>query len=135
MRFFFNLFLFLFLFLCFRVEFFFFFDSFSLSFSPSFSPPLPFLLFFFTMQDLVLDEKIRDWAVIPVALVMLLVGVWRHYLSLYLDSSASASLHDVCEGFVVVVVFLFFFLFFFFFFFFLSFPFLFFLFLFFHQKS
>uniref|UniRef100_A0A7S4UVR3 ER membrane protein complex subunit 3 n=1 Tax=Paramoeba aestuarina TaxID=180227 RepID=A0A7S4UVR3_9EUKA len=50
------------------------------------------------MQDLVLDEKIRDWAVIPVALVMLLVGVWRHYLSVYLDSSASASLHDVCEG-------------------------------------
>ena len=55
--------------------------------------------FSFAMQDLVLDEKIRDWAVIPVALVMLLIGVWRHYLSLYLDSKQAASLHDVCEGF------------------------------------
>ncbi|WWC91254.1 uncharacterized protein L201_006197 [Kwoniella dendrophila CBS 6074] len=37
-------------------------------------------------QDLYLDPSIRDWVLIPITLIMVLVGVLRHYVTLLLNS-------------------------------------------------
>ncbi|WVR09076.1 hypothetical protein IAU60_006137 [Kwoniella sp. DSM 27419] len=38
-------------------------------------------------QDLYLDPSIRDWVLIPITLIMVLVGVLRHYVTLLLNSA------------------------------------------------
>ena len=37
--------------------------------------------------DLVLDPSLRDWVLFPILLVMILVGIFRHYITLLLQSS------------------------------------------------
>lgn len=39
------------------------------------------------IPDLVLDPKLREWVLFPILLVMILVGVLRHYLTILLQSS------------------------------------------------
>ncbi|WVQ81262.1 hypothetical protein IAT38_003385 [Cryptococcus sp. DSM 104549] len=38
-------------------------------------------------QDLYLDPSIRDWVLIPITLIMLLVGILRHYVTQLLNSA------------------------------------------------
>ncbi|KIR26668.1 hypothetical protein I307_02016 [Cryptococcus deuterogattii 99/473] len=38
-------------------------------------------------QDLYLDPSIRDWVLVPITLIMLLVGVLRHYVTQFLNSA------------------------------------------------
>ncbi|KAK9236747.1 integral membrane protein DUF106-domain-containing protein [Lipomyces kononenkoae] len=39
-----------------------------------------------TVPDLVLDPSLRDWVLFPILLVMILVGILRHYITLLLQS-------------------------------------------------
>lgn len=41
------------------------------------------------MQDLVLDAAIRNWVLIPIVVITLLVTVARHYLMIMMQSDAS----------------------------------------------
>lgn len=34
-------------------------------------------------MELIFDERIRNWALIPLVLMMFLVGLFRHYLQQY----------------------------------------------------
>ncbi|WOO84955.1 ER membrane protein complex subunit 3 [Vanrija pseudolonga] len=38
-------------------------------------------------QDLYLDPSIRDWVLVPITLIMVLVGLLRHYVTLLLNSA------------------------------------------------
>ncbi|RSH95269.1 ER membrane complex subunit 3 [Saitozyma podzolica] len=38
-------------------------------------------------QDLYLDPSIRDWVLVPITLIMVLVGILRHYVTVLLNSS------------------------------------------------
>ena len=39
-----------------------------------------------TMQELLLDPAIRDWVLLPITILMILIGIFRHELTLYLQS-------------------------------------------------
>lgn len=41
-------------------------------------------------QPLILDPAIRDWVLIPIMVVMVLIGVLRHYLTQLLELSSSS---------------------------------------------
>lgn len=34
-------------------------------------------------MDLLIDQRIRDWVLLPLVLMMLMVGLFRHYLTQY----------------------------------------------------
>lgn len=53
-------------------------------------------------EDLVLDTAIRDWVLIPLSVVMVLIGVLRYFVSKLMRSSQAADAKVVKEGQVVV---------------------------------
>lgn len=53
-------------------------------------------------NDLVLDTAIRDWVLVPLSLVMVLIGVLRHFVSKLLRSTNTPDLKAVKEGQLVV---------------------------------
>eukprot|EP00249_Psilotum_nudum_P005780 c19205_g1_i1 orf=201-953(+) len=48
--------------------------------------------------DLVLDTAIRDWVLVPLSLVMVLIGVLRHFVAKLMHSSQTPDLKAVKEG-------------------------------------
>ncbi|AES61191.1 putative integral membrane protein EMC3/TMCO1 [Medicago truncatula] len=53
-------------------------------------------------EDLVLDTAIRDWVLIPLSVVMVLIGVLRHIVSKLLRSSQTPDIKIVREGQVML---------------------------------
>ncbi|CAN6472124.1 unnamed protein product [Victoria cruziana] len=53
-------------------------------------------------EDLVLDTAIRDWVLIPLSVVMVLIGVLRHFVSKLLRSSQPPDVKMLKEGQVVL---------------------------------
>lgn len=51
-------------------------------------------------EDLVLDTAIRDWVLIPLSVVMVLIGVLRYFVSKLMNSFQLPDLKIVKEGFV-----------------------------------
>lgn|ERR1711920_64733 len=47
------------------------------------------------MGDLILDPSIRDWVVLPMVLVMVLVGLVRHYATLLMKSTPKSELNTL----------------------------------------
>ena len=48
-------------------------------------------------DDLVLDSRIRDWVLLPIALVMFLIAILRNNISLLLHSERKPELQKVQE--------------------------------------
>jgi NADH:ubiquinone oxidoreductase subunit 3 (subunit A) len=48
-------------------------------------------------EDLVLDSRIRDWVLLPIALVMFLIAILRNNISLLLHSERKPELQKVQE--------------------------------------
>uniref|UniRef100_A0A175YN23 ER membrane protein complex subunit 3 n=1 Tax=Daucus carota subsp. sativus TaxID=79200 RepID=A0A175YN23_DAUCS len=53
-------------------------------------------------EDLVLDTAIRNWVLIPLSVVMVLIGVLRYFVSKLMRSSQNPDLKIVKEGQVIV---------------------------------
>ncbi|KAK9155433.1 hypothetical protein Sjap_002913 [Stephania japonica] len=53
-------------------------------------------------EELVLDTAIRDWVLIPLSVVMVLIGVLRHFVSKLMRSNQTLDAKMVKEGQVVV---------------------------------
>lgn len=53
-------------------------------------------------NDLVLDTAIRDWVLVPLSLVMVLIGVLRHFVAKLMRSSSTPDVKAVKEGQVVM---------------------------------
>ncbi|GAU20550.1 hypothetical protein TSUD_32970 [Trifolium subterraneum] len=53
-------------------------------------------------EDLVLDTAIRDWVLIPLSVVMVLIGVLRHIVSKLMRSSQTPDAKIVREGQVML---------------------------------
>jgi hypothetical protein len=51
-------------------------------------------------QELYLDPAIRDWVLIPIMLIMVFVGVLRHYVTLMLQSTPKPNLKALREKYV-----------------------------------
>ena len=51
-------------------------------------------------EDLVLDTAIRNWVLIPLSVVMVLIGVLRYFVSKLMRSSQNPDLKIVKEGYV-----------------------------------
>jgi hypothetical protein len=51
-------------------------------------------------DDLVLDSRIRDWVLLPIALVMFLIAILRNNISLLLHSERKPELQKVQERYV-----------------------------------
>jgi uncharacterized membrane protein YqhA len=49
-------------------------------------------------EDLVLDTAIRDWVLIPLSVVMVLIGVLRHFVSKLMRSNQVPDAKIVKEG-------------------------------------
>lgn len=49
-------------------------------------------------EDLVLDTAIRDWVLIPLSVVMVLIGILRYFVSKLMRSSPSPDAKIVKEG-------------------------------------
>lgn len=49
-------------------------------------------------EDLVLDTAIRDWVLIPLSVVMVLIGVLRYFVSKLMRSDQIPDLKIVKEG-------------------------------------
>lgn len=49
------------------------------------------------MHDIYLDRQIRDWVLIPIMVVMLLVGVLRHYATQLLNSRPKSEIRQLRE--------------------------------------
>lgn len=63
-------------------------------------------------DDLVLDTAIRDWVLIPLSVVMVLIGVLRYFVSKLMRSDQVPDVKIVKEGYTSLnarVVFFFFF--------------------------
>lgn len=54
-------------------------------------------------EDLVLDTAIRDWVLIPLSVVMVLIGILRYFVSKLMRSSPSPDAKMVKEGSVFLV--------------------------------
>jgi hypothetical protein len=55
-------------------------------------------LFFLNMEDLlILDSAIRDWVVLPIVLMVVLVGMGRHYSQILLKSTPIITEGDLAE--------------------------------------
>jgi ER membrane protein complex subunit 3 len=52
-------------------------------------------------HDIQLDPAIRDWVLIPIMIVMVLIGVLRHYITLLMQSPAKANLKAVREAYLI----------------------------------
>lgn len=50
-------------------------------------------------EDLVLDTAIRDWVLIPLSVVMVLIGVLRHIVSKLMRSTQTPDAKIVREGY------------------------------------
>lgn len=50
-------------------------------------------------EDLVLDTAIRDWVLIPLSVVMVLIGVLRYFVSKLMRSSQTLDAKIVKEGY------------------------------------
>jgi hypothetical protein len=48
-------------------------------------------------QDLVLDSGIRDWVLIPIMVIMILIGVLRHYVTLLMSKPKKPTLKAIRE--------------------------------------
>ncbi|KAL9254031.1 ER membrane protein complex subunit 3-like protein [Drosera capensis] len=53
-------------------------------------------------EDLVLDTAIRDWVLIPLSVVMVLIGILRYFVSKLMNSPPSPDSKIVKEGQVVI---------------------------------
>ncbi|BBM96953.1 ER membrane protein complex subunit 3 [Marchantia polymorpha subsp. ruderalis] len=53
-------------------------------------------------NDLMLDTQIRDWVLVPLSVVMVLIGVLRHFVTKLLRSSQNPDIKAVKEGQVVL---------------------------------
>lgn len=53
-------------------------------------------------HDLALDPAIRDWVLIPIMIVMVLIGVLRHYITLLLQSPGKTNLKAIREAYVLI---------------------------------
>ena len=51
-------------------------------------------------EDLVLDTAIRDWVLIPLSVVMVLIGVLRYFVSKLMRSDQVPDLKIVKEGYL-----------------------------------
>lgn len=49
-------------------------------------------------NDLVLDTAIRDWVLVPLSVVMVLIGVLRHFVTKLMRSNPNPDLKAVREG-------------------------------------
>lgn len=55
-------------------------------------------------EDLVLDTAIRDWVLIPLSVVMVLIGVLRYFLTAkLLRSSKMPDDKIIKEGYVLII--------------------------------
>ncbi|KAG7541893.1 Integral membrane protein EMC3/TMCO1-like [Arabidopsis thaliana x Arabidopsis arenosa] len=54
------------------------------------------------VEDLVLDTAIRDWILIPLSVVMVLIGILRYFVSKLMRSSPTPDSKMVKEGQVVI---------------------------------
>eukprot|EP00897_Mesotaenium_endlicherianum_P004354 jgi/Mesen1/3947/ME000209S02954 len=54
------------------------------------------------MADLVLDSQIRDWVLVPLTVVMLLIGILRHLVTKMMKSEQKVDLKALKEGQVVL---------------------------------
>lgn len=50
-------------------------------------------------EDLVLDTAIRDWVLIPLSVVMVLIGVLRYFVAKLMHSSQTPDAKIVKEGY------------------------------------
>ncbi|RRT66303.1 hypothetical protein BHE74_00004708 [Ensete ventricosum] len=55
-------------------------------------------------EDLVLDTAIRDWVLVPLSVVMVLIGVLRYFVSKLMRSHQAPDLKVVKEGFLVILI-------------------------------
>ena len=55
-------------------------------------------------EDLVLDTAIRDWVLIPLSVVMVLIGVLRYFVSKLMRSSPTPDAKMVKEGLVILLL-------------------------------
>ena len=46
-------------------------------------------------MDILLDTSIRNWVVLPMVLIMILVGVCRHYVILLMKSEQTADVEEL----------------------------------------
>lgn len=60
-----------------------------------------------TMTELLLDPAIRTWVFLPVIIITFLVGVLRHYVSLFFTSKKKLELQQVQDRFVCLFLFIF----------------------------
>lgn len=54
------------------------------------------------MADLVLDTKIRDWVLVPLTIVMILIGILRYYVTKMMKSDQKVDMKAIKEGQVVL---------------------------------
>ncbi|CAH8275722.1 unnamed protein product [Arabidopsis lyrata] len=54
------------------------------------------------VEDLVLDTAIRDWVLIPLSVVMVLILILRYFVSKLMRSSPTTDAKKVKEGQVVI---------------------------------
>jgi uncharacterized membrane protein YqhA len=52
-------------------------------------------------EDLVLDTAIRDWVLIPLTVVMILIGILRYFVSKLMQSQQTPDAKIVKEGLVI----------------------------------
>jgi len=55
-------------------------------------------------EDLVLDTAIRDWVLIPLSVVMVLIGVLRYFVSKLMHSSQTPDAKIVKEGYALALL-------------------------------
>lgn len=54
------------------------------------------------MSDLILDPNIRKWVFIPIIIMTLLLGILKHYLSMYLDKDVNMELQQLQERYILL---------------------------------
>ncbi|KAJ0791625.1 putative integral membrane protein EMC3/TMCO1 [Helianthus annuus] len=53
-------------------------------------------------EELVLDTAIRDWVLIPLSVVMVLIGILRYFVSKLMRTSQLPDSKIIKEGFVII---------------------------------
>jgi hypothetical protein len=51
-----------------------------------------------TVVDLVLDPQIRDFVLIPIVIIMFLISLFRHYVSILINTERKPDLNNIMEG-------------------------------------
>ncbi|CAI7832750.1 unnamed protein product, partial [Closterium sp. NIES-53] len=54
------------------------------------------------MGNLVLDPQIREWVLVPLTVVMILIGVLRHFVAKLMRSDAKIDVKAIKEGQLVI---------------------------------